>query len=108
MSLHDSPTFFLCNLPNTCRTILSVDDLDRTILETYLKILPTLSETDLHARLARRKTAVLNRPPRPWCLAVRASATRINNDTAIIIPYPAIRFPTQPPPHQLVLDPRLI
>src|SRR6266536_3186746 len=108
MYLHDSPTFFLCKLPNTFRKIRSVDDLDRTILETYLKVLPTLSNADLRARLARRKTGALNRPPRPWCLAIRASDTRINNDTAIIIPYQAIRFPTQPRPHQVVLDARLI
>ncbi|MDB5318981.1 MAG: Bacterial regulatory protein luxR family [Phycisphaerales bacterium] len=85
-----------------------MDDLDRTILETYLKVLPTLSEQDLRARLARRKTAALSRPPRAWCLAIRASDTRINNDTAIIIPHHAIDFPTKPNSHEVVLDARLI
>jgi DNA-binding CsgD family transcriptional regulator len=84
-----------------------MDDLDRLILETYLKLLPTLSESDLRARLERRKTAGLSRPPRAWCLAIRASDTRINNDTAVIIPYQAIRFRTQPYQHEVLINAQL-
>src|SRR4051812_19509148 len=85
-----------------------MDDLDRLILETYLKLLPTLSESDLRARLARRKTGALNRPPRPWCLSIRASDTRINNATAIVIPSQAIRSRTQPYPHEVPINAKLI
>ncbi|HZZ43355.1 MAG TPA: LuxR C-terminal-related transcriptional regulator [Tepidisphaeraceae bacterium] len=41
---------------------------------------------ELAARLARRRTPTLSRPPRAWCLAIRASDTRINPATAICSP----------------------
>jgi len=85
-----------------------MDDLDRLILETYLKIVPTLTPDQLRARLARRNTGALSRPPRAWCLAIRASDRRINNDTAIITPYQAIRSRTQPHPHDVCIDAKLI
>lgn len=87
-----------------------MDDLDRVILETYLKLAPQLEKNpgELRARLARRQTGALNRPPRPWCLAMRASDTRINNDSAIIVPYQAVHSRTQPRPHQVIVNAQLV
>ena len=55
-----------------------MDDLDRQIIDTYCKLLPTLSPDELKSRLARRNTGILKNPPRPWCFAIRASDRRIS------------------------------
>lgn len=39
---------------------------------------------ELHRRLARRRLALMQRPPRAWCIALRASDRRIDDSTAII------------------------
>lgn len=41
---------------------------------------------ELKARLGRRRTGALMAPPRAWCLAVRASDTRIHPYSAAIVP----------------------
>jgi hypothetical protein len=63
-------------------------DLQASILAAWQRIKPALlaDPTDLARRLARRRTPTLLRPPRAWCLAMRANDTRIN-------PYNAILFP---------------
>src|SRR6476659_8601491 len=63
-----------------------MDALEGELIRQCLKILPTLSEDELRARLARRGRGVVARPPRAWCLAVRASDRRINAATAAIVP----------------------
>jgi hypothetical protein len=41
---------------------------------------------ELARRLARRRSALMRRPPRAWCLVVRASDGRINPATAACVP----------------------
>jgi DNA-binding CsgD family transcriptional regulator len=90
-----------------------MDDLERQIVETYFKLVPTLSPDELKSRLARRRMALLRSPPRAWCLAVRASDQRINNANAIMVPEQAANpydaeHPYQVLPHQVTLEPTLL
>src|SRR4051812_29486707 len=41
---------------------------------------------ELHRRLARRRSKMLTRPPRPWCIAIRASDRRITPAHWVISP----------------------
>jgi DNA-binding CsgD family transcriptional regulator len=54
-------------------------DLDSAILTAWARIRPILQSDpdELAARLARRRSQLLLRPPRAWCLAVRASDRRL-------------------------------
>jgi hypothetical protein len=48
------------------------------------------NDTDeLNRRLARRRNGMMNRPPRAWCLAIRASDHRLNPGTAAMVPQSA-------------------
>jgi DNA-binding NarL/FixJ family response regulator len=85
-----------------------MDDLDRLILKTYRKVLRKISPDELRARLARRNLPICTRPPRAWCLSIRASDRRINNDTAIITPYRALYPANQPYPHDVTIDHKLL
>ena len=64
-----------------------MDDLLNAIGEAWEKVKVRLMEDDgeLRRRLKRR-WGVLARPPRAWCLAVRASDTRITPTHALITP----------------------
>jgi hypothetical protein len=54
-------------------------DLDSAILTAWARIRPILQSDpdELAARLARRRSQLLLRPPRAWCLAVRATDRRL-------------------------------
>jgi DNA-binding CsgD family transcriptional regulator len=56
-----------------------MDDFDRALFEAFSEVWPRLKadEDELRARLARRRSKEMLRPPRAWCLAVRASDLRI-------------------------------
>ncbi len=54
-----------------------MDTLPTLLLAAWKRVEPRLHPHDLAHRLARRRRDVLTRPPRPWCLAVRASDTRL-------------------------------
>src|SRR2546421_9934997 len=56
-----------------------MDDFDRALFEAFSEVWPRLlSDSDeLRARLARRRGAEMGRPPRAWCMAVRACDRRI-------------------------------
>src|SRR5882672_4856268 len=56
-----------------------MNDVDRLILEAWEKLGPRImgDPEELARRLARRRMGILTRPVRAWCLAVRASDTRI-------------------------------
>lgn len=68
----------------------AVDDLDRALLDAWNRVLPRLRADpgERLRRLARRRRATLRRPPRAWCLALRASDTRLNHLTAYVEPLP--------------------
>jgi DNA-binding CsgD family transcriptional regulator len=65
-----------------------MDPLVQAIAEAWKRVKPLVEkDPDERARrLARRRLAVMQRPPRAWCLAVRASDTRINPATAACVP----------------------
>src|SRR2546421_12401478 len=56
-----------------------MNDVARLVLEAWEKLGPGImgDSEELQRRLARRRRAVLMRPPRAWCLCVRASDRRI-------------------------------
>ena len=56
-----------------------MDDVELAIHDAWQRVRPILlaDEAELARRLARRRNAGLGRPPRAWCMAVRASDTRI-------------------------------
>src|SRR3954468_22722037 len=96
-------------------------DLEQAILDAWQRVRPTLlaDAAELARRLARRRTPTLLRPPRAWCLAVRASDTRINPAAAAIVPEHAVsprgaphvtnpRAPTRYLPHEVTLDAPLL
>lgn len=60
------------------------------------KIKPALDRDpdELARRLARRRQGMMRRPPRAWCLAIRASDTRINPASAACVPEDAA-YPTR-------------
>src|SRR5215510_14744128 len=63
-------------------------DLERNITEAWLKLREKILSDphQLAKRLARRRLKTLMRPPRAWCLALRASDRRINPMHWIITP----------------------
>src|SRR5688572_6256677 len=65
-----------------------MDDLEQPILAAWNKIAPRLlsDRDELAHRVARRRRAMLQRPPRAWCIAIRAADTRINPFTARCVP----------------------
>jgi hypothetical protein len=65
-----------------------MDDMDRALFEAFSEVWPRLQvdEDELRARLARRRSREMARPPRAWCLAVRASDLRIEPYRMIIVP----------------------
>jgi DNA-binding CsgD family transcriptional regulator len=89
-----------------------MDDLAEVLLEAWATVKPLLrrDRDELRARLARRRTAALVRPPRACCLAVRANDTRITPATAVIAPedaaYPGHRADYAE--HEVVLDAPLL
>jgi DNA-binding NarL/FixJ family response regulator len=83
------------------------------IREAAGRVLPLLGEDELRRRLGRRNTPALLRPPRAWCLAVRAGDTRINAYNAAMVPEDAMdphdrEHPGRVLPHTVVLDKRLL
>src|SRR3954452_10489975 len=58
-----------------------MEEVETLIGDAWRHVAPALRDDPhaLAARLARRRRAVLTCPPRAWCLAVRASDTRLNS-----------------------------
>jgi DNA-binding CsgD family transcriptional regulator len=85
--LHPSP----CHIcPTLTSPILSPveEDVEQLVRDAWKRIRPALfaDADELTRRLARRRKPLLQKPPRAWCLAVRANDTRINEATAAIVP----------------------
>jgi DNA-binding NarL/FixJ family response regulator len=90
-----------------------MDDVGLLIGEAAGRVLPSLGEEEIRRRLARRGRAVLLRPPRAWCVCVRACDTRINPYHAAIVPEHAVdakdlEHPGRCLPHTVLLDKRLL
>jgi hypothetical protein len=71
-----------------------MNDVERLILEAWEKLGPGImgDEDELARRLARRRTPALMRPVRAWCLALRASDTRITAYDWILTPEHAMEL----------------
>ena len=79
--------------------------LDPVLFDAWLTMMPKLlaDPDELRARLARRRLAILTRPPRALCVAVRASDRRIDPLTTAIEPYRAAD-PADPREHVVHVD----
>src|SRR3954469_21069686 len=85
-------------------------DVDRLILETWEKLGPKILNDphELQKRLARRRTPTLTRPPRAWCIAIRASDRRITPAHWVIVPEHAMDLnhplhPYEPIEHEVII-----
>src|SRR5262245_58713960 len=56
-----------------------MDDIAKTLNQAWQRIAPKLDRDpdELRRRLARRRSALIDHPPRAWCLAIRATDTRL-------------------------------
>lgn len=63
-----------------------MNELDYLIIDALGRVLPKLSPQEMEVRLARRRRPMLMNPPREWCLAIRASDTRIRPPLAYMDP----------------------
>src|SRR5258705_6463784 len=89
-----------------------MNDVDRLILEAWEKLGPKImaDAEELAKRLGRRRSALLTRPVRAWCLAVRASDRRITPAHWIITPEHAMdlnhpEHPYEPIEHEVTSQP---
>src|SRR5436190_1791634 len=86
-------------------------ELERGIREAWLRLRgKILSDPDeLRRRLARRRSKSLTRPPRAWCIAIRASDRRITPAHWVIFPEHALdldhpEHPYQPIEHEVTIQ----
>src|SRR5437763_3031187 len=92
-----------------------VNDVARLVLEAWQKLGPKImaDPEELQRRLARRRSAMLTRPPRAWCLCVRASDTRITPAHWVIVPEHAMDLnhpthPYEPIEHEVIIRPHAL
>lgn len=81
------------------------------------KVLPKLlaDPDELQVRLARRRAGMMRRPPRAWCVALRAADQRINPMTAACVPEDVAHSPTfvknqdySPEQHEVTITAKLV
>jgi hypothetical protein len=92
-----------------------MNDVARLILETWEKLRPKIvsDPSELARRLARRRLAILTRPVRAWCVAVRASDRRITPAHWVISPEHAMdldhpEHPYEPIEHEVIIRPHAL
>jgi DNA-binding NarL/FixJ family response regulator len=80
------------------------EDLERAIVEAWLRVRDEIlaDPDELRRRLARRRMKSLTRPPRAWCIALRASDRRINLANAMITPEHAISKYSLEHPYEVI------
>jgi hypothetical protein len=86
------------------------EDLERNIREAWLRVRKDIlnDPQELQRRLARRGMKALRRPPRAWCLAIRASDRRITPAHWVIVPEHAMELmhpehPYEPIEHEVTI-----
>src|SRR5437588_11731832 len=86
-------------------------ELERAIRDAWLKLRGKIlsDPQELHRRLARRRLASLTRPPRAWCIAIRASDRRITAMHWVISPEHAMdlnhpEHPYEPIEHEVTIQ----
>jgi hypothetical protein len=89
-----------------------MNDVDRLILEAWEKLGPKIvgDPEELARRVARRRSKLLTRPPRAWCIAIRACDRRITPMDWIITPEHALdldhpEHPYEPIEHTVTIQP---
>jgi hypothetical protein len=84
-----------------------METLTKLVLDAFLAHWPKLKNdpTELAARLQRRQRAQLNRPPRAWCIALRAADTRLTPMHAITDDCHAY---ADRRPHTVTIDAKLV
>src|SRR5947209_3480168 len=87
------------------------EDLERAIRDVWLNLRPKILSDphELHRRLARRRSRSLTRPPRAWCIAIRASDRRITPMYWLITPEHALDLnhpahPYEPIEHEVTIQ----
>src|SRR5438552_233935 len=92
-----------------------MNDVARLILEAWQKLGPKImaDPEELGRRLARRRLAIMTRPPRAWCLAIRASDRRITPAHWVISPEHAMDLdhpahPYEPIEHEVIIRPHAL
>jgi DNA-binding NarL/FixJ family response regulator len=87
-------------------------DLDDCIRAAWLRLAPTILNDphELQKRLARRRQSTLQRPPRAYCISIRANDSRLNQASAIIsnLHSPASPVPSAIDAQLVTLDLKLI
>src|SRR6184192_1376177 len=77
-----------------------MNDVERLVMEAWDELGPKIvgDEEELRRRVARRRSVIMTRPVRAWCVAVRASDRRITPMHWIITPEHAmeLRHPAHP------------
>src|SRR5881397_3415941 len=91
------------------------EDLERAICDAWLRLRKKIlsDPQELHRRLARRRMKSLTRPPRAWCIAIRASDRRITPAHWIITPEHALDLdhplhPYEPIEHEVIIRPHAL
>src|SRR5947207_3484155 len=87
------------------------EELERAICDAWLRVRKQFRSDpqELHRRLARRRMKSLTRPPRAWCIAVRASDRRITPAHWVIFPEHAMDrdhpgHPYEPIEHEVTIQ----
>jgi hypothetical protein len=87
------------------------EDLERNIRDAWLRLRSRILNDphELHRRLSRRRRPTLTRPPRAWCIAIRASDTRITPAHWVIFPEHAMdldhpEHPYEPIEHEVTIQ----
>src|SRR6266850_4480186 len=85
-------------------------ELERAIDEAWVRVRREIlsDPPELHRRLARRRLKSLTRPPRAWCIAIRASDRRITPAHWVIYPEHAMdlnhpEHPYEPIEHEVTI-----
>src|SRR5256714_2974291 len=88
-----------------------MNDVARLILEAWQKLGPKImaDPEELARRLARRRLPIMTRPPRAWCLAIRAADRRITPAHWVIFPEHAMELdhpehPYEPIEHEVTIQ----
>src|SRR2546430_17633054 len=90
-------------------------ELERAIPEAWLRLRGRIlsDPQELQSRLARRRMKSLTRPPRAWCIAIRASDRRITAAHWVISPEHAMDLdhpahPYEPIEHEVIIRPHAL
>src|SRR5436305_295800 len=80
-----------------------MDPLEIVVAEAWERVIPGVlaDPAELAARLARRRSVYGQKPPRAWCLAVRASDRRMTAWDTAMAPEDGARRRVR---HEVVLD----